>query len=373
MKRLVVLGGSSVWTAALIEALRPLPPMALVLMGRDPERLAALVRLAGARLPGWTARASRDRDAALVGADAVLLQIRWGGLAARAEDEAAARALGVPADETLGPAAWSSLRRSAVHLRKLGAAVRRIAPQAWLLNLVNPLGPSTALLHEAHPRTVGVCELPHTTQARAAALLGREPAGLDWEVVGSNHRSFLLLDSADLHALESALGPDGRVAGVSARWIRELGALPTKYHRLVRDPGRPGPSRAAELQGIAARVEAELLADPERMPPSLCLRVTDWYEEGVVPMLRALLHRSDRRVVNVPGPGGLVRECLAEVSPAGITPVPCQRPVPPAVRRWMDRFEAHERAVLGALEQGDATRCHAVDPLLHAVRAAERA
>ena len=119
MRRLVVIGGSSIWSASLIAALAALPPLALVLVGRDRARLAALAELARALLPAGSAEIAADPEQALPGADLVLLQVRWGGLEARAQDEEAARSLGCPADETLGPAACRMLQRSTTPLLEL--------------------------------------------------------------------------------------------------------------------------------------------------------------------------------------------------------------------------------------------------------------
>ncbi|MCB9764506.1 MAG: hypothetical protein H6739_32325 [Alphaproteobacteria bacterium] len=340
MKRLAVLGASTPFTVSLLQALRDLPPMALSLHGRSVERLGLIAAHARANLDAPVA-VHTALAPAVEGADFVLVQIRYGGMGGRADAERRAWALGCPADETLGPAALYVARQMAEPLEDLAEALARHAPDAWILNMINPLGVSTAALARRHPRVIGICELPHTTADRVAAELGLP--GLDFRVEGLNHRSFLCVDDAVI----DAIGDRDTLVGLPAAWARELGAIPTKYHRLLREPVAPeSASRAAQLIGLKDRLLAELREDPARVPPSLAERVTDWYSDGVVPLLRALLD-GGARVINQLDDDGVVRERLAQISPDGLTPLPGA--LPPAAQAWVDRFETHERAVLAAV------------------------
>ena len=91
--KLVVLGGGSPFTAALIDSLaaslRPLAARVLVLQGRDAHRLAAVVRYGAVRLRplGWEVRGESEMSAALTEADTVIHQIRYGGLETRGAGE----------------------------------------------------------------------------------------------------------------------------------------------------------------------------------------------------------------------------------------------------------------------------------------------
>lgn len=379
MRTLAILGGSGPFTASFIDALSDAPELALsrlTLSGRHAARLDAMVAYARHRLPGCAISGAASMERAVDGADAVAVQIRFGGLEGRAEAERAAAAMGCPADETLGPAGLHMALQLAAPTRALAESLAKRAPQAWILNLINPLSVSTSLLAAVHPRVIGVCELPHTTARWAEKTLG---APLDsWHCTGLNHRSFLHGLSQGggdaLAALVAALEARGVGApgGVPAAWLRELDALPTKYFARLRRPEPPGPSRAAALSALSDRVTAELLLDPRRTPPSMALRVTDWYADGVLPLLRALWARPAARIVNILDEFGLVEERLAEVSGEGIRPLP--RPeLSPAAAAWIARVRAHERRILASLDDPAAiVDALTLDPLVQAAGAVPR-
>jgi len=349
--RIAVLGGSAVWTVSLVQALRALP-IELVLHGRNERRLKLVARHARHWLADDVDIAT-DIGRAVEGADMVVVQIRYGGLEARAEAEQRAWALGCPADETLGPAALHMAMAAAPQLRDLGRVLAERCPKAWVLNMVNPLGISTALLSEAHERVLGICELPHTTADKAAVEIGSFP----WRVEGLNHRSFLCVEPAVLDRIGETL------VGLPGAWARELGAIPTKYHRVVRESSPPGASRASALIDLRDRIVSELAHSPGRIPPSLGQRVTDWYTDGLVPVIRALMRGSGTRSVNLACDDGLVRERLVRFTPRGFEALPgC---LPPAARAWVETFEAHERAVLAAVRrQGPLENALALDPVV---------
>lgn len=356
LMRLVVLGGSSPYTAALIDELgtaRALPPMELVLHGRDRVALglvtAYAVRVLGCR--SWTVRQSTDRRAALDGADFVVHQVRYGGLAGRGADERLAAELGVPADETLGPSGLQAALRAAPSLAALAEDLNRCCPNAFVLNLTNPLSCSTALLARwSTSRIIGLCELPTVTVAEACAVLGLSADEISWDYVGLNHRGFVLhllhRGTDRLPELVDLL--DGRtIGGITSDEIAALGALPVKYFRLLRKPAPPTPARADYLDGLRGRILAELGQSDAGRPPSLSERDTPWYREALVPVLAGLIGVTPSvQIVNVPT-AMIAFELRANVSASGIRPLPAPRP-PDAVRNWLERFEGHERAVLAA-------------------------
>ena len=364
--KLAVLGGSSPFTAGLIEAIveagDALPPHELVLQGRSRDLLDAMTAHAHARLAprGWTVHATTSREVALDGAGVVLHQVRYGGMEERAQGEQLASRHGVASDETLGPAALRCALRTAPALAECARDIARLCPQAWIVNLTNPLSVTTALLAEhGAARTLGLCELPFATMTRAARRLGIDPARARWSYVGLNHRGFI-------HRLSAETGPDRIVDlaaddqgldGVPPEDIRELGVLPLKYFRLLsRRTGPAGsagpvgpPGRAGFLARLRADVLAEIARAPAVWPPSLSQRMMEWYPLAVVPFLAALAAGDGRsEVVNVVAADGIVRELRARVFADRLEPL--EAPPPPvAAAQWLARFEAHERASLAAV------------------------
>jgi len=374
--RFAVLGGGSPFTAALVEALREeaagVPPMQLVLHGRSPVPLARMKAYAAHRLGprGWTVRAETALDAALDGAAFVLHQVRYGGMEGRARGETFCARFGVPADETLGPAALRTAVALAPAMARTANALRTCCPDAWVLNLTNPLSCATALLADAVPNVAGLCELPLCTVEEAAAVFGLSLDEVEWEYAGLNHRGFVTAlrhgDRDLLAELPARLG-ERTIGGVRADEIAAVGALPLKYHRLLAGEV-PAPGRAAYLRGVRTTLLREL-RDPSRVPASLADRAMPWYARAAVPVLAALaggppahltlnLHRGDDVVEEVP----------AMVDARGVHPRPAAS-VPPAAAAWLRRFRTHEGAVMRAVRDPGRERLREaleVDPVIPA-------
>ncbi len=370
---LSILGGSSPFTAGFVQAAvdagAALPPYELVLQGRSADALCVLQRHAEARLSplGWTVRSTSSRDRALEGAAVVLHQVRYGGLEGRGEGERLAARFQVHSDETLGLAALQCALRTAPQLRALGQALAAQCPDAWVLNLTNPLSLTTSLLSRHVRRCLGLCELPRVTLEFAARRLRLAPERLSWSYSGLNHRGFLhdvSVDGADV--LPSLAEGEGELNGIPPTQLRALGALPLKYFNLLSAPASAA-GRAEFLSGLRDQAIEELRAHPAKPPPSLGQRYMEWYPLSVVPFLAALAANDGRtEVVNLPEPDGLVREVRARVFADRLEPLRAPPPPAPAAR-WLERFEAHERecmAVLAAPSLEGLERVLAKDPLV---------
>lgn len=368
MDRFTILGGSSPYTISLIDALRSetsLPPHELVLNGRNQRHLDLVCQYATSHLTplGWKVITCTDLREALNGARFILHQVRYGGLEGRAEDEQLALEFGSPADETLGPAGLSAALRMAPRLRAVAATIVATAPRAWVLNLTNPLSIAVSILAaEGVTRCIGLCELPLTTASKVASLLDVPLDSLIWRYRGLNHRGFIVRlerDEVDLiPSLTQRLGK-GSIGGIPAGVIAELGAVPTKYFRLMQPGSSFSVGRAAFVRELRHRILKELQSAPHKSPPSLRQREITWYKESVVPTLTALHTTTESRlVVNLPDEDGITREVNARVATSGITPEP---PVdaPPRVQDHLRQFDVHERRVLEAVNHPSPARIEA--------------
>jgi 6-phospho-beta-glucosidase len=356
---LAVLGGSTPFTAALVEALRSapagMPACELRLFGQDAAALETMRKYADRRLAtfGWSVSASRRLDEAVDGAAVVVNQIRFGGLPGRARDEALARRFQLPADETLGPCGLSGALRVVPRIREIAAELGRRCPDAWVLNLSNPLSVTTAAMVRAGApaRCVGLCELPLATVTETCRLLRMSLRDVDWDYTGLNHRGFIF---ALRHRGEELLPRlpemlEGRsILGVTGDEIRRVGAVPLKYFWLSTGVVRPAPSHRAEFLGKLKEAIARDLESSAEPPPSLSRRDLGWYEGAVVPMTAAIFADHQRRVVvNCVRDDGLVWELPARVSRDRVEVVATEPP--PQLRPWLDRWAAHERALLEAV------------------------
>ena len=375
MPTLTILGGSTPFTVALLDLLPETGRWDITLHGRDVDALRLIAEFGEDRLQPYDGRVrwTTDLSEALDGAEIVLHQIRYGDLEGRASDEILAENLGVAADETLGPSGLRAAIRMAPSLQATARAMALHCPNAWIVNLTNPLSCSTALLARTGLRkVVGLCELPRFTLEQACAALDLPSGDVTWDYAGLNHRGFIhVLEASDRNLLDdlpAALG-DRNIGGIGANDIAELGALPLKYFRLLAGGAKIMERRAPVLRKLKAEILNELRTHPTRVPAALSQRRMPWYPDAVIPVLRTLASgKPGEHILNLPAEDGIVRETKAVLKPDAATPLP-QRRASPAVRRWLDRFDSHEHATLAAVL--DPTRLHirealALDPMLPA-------
>jgi 6-phospho-beta-glucosidase len=375
--KLTVLGGSSPFTAALVDALKAahpaVPPRLLILYGRNASHLDLVARYAQAQLGtlGWSVGSTTRCAEALADATWVIHQVRYGGMAGRDADERLALAHGVPPDETLGPAGLHAALRMVPALQELSRLIQLCCPQAWVLNLTNPLSIATAVLsRHGVRRCLGLCELPWFTVQEACRLLRLPADEMMWDYSGLNHRGFihrLVYRGHDqLPVLARKLGA-GTLGGIFAADIEELSALPLKYFSLLRRRAFAPPGRAAYLLQLQAALVAELRECVTRSPPSLSKRYLEWYPGSVVPVLAALAAGDGRlEMVNLCLNNDIAWEVRARVFADRCEPIPTPQPGQP-VQRWLELFYAHERAVLAAALEPTRVRIEAAlaaDPLV---------
>ncbi len=359
LDKLVILGGSTPFTAALIDAFaaaEDIQPCNLVLHGRSRVRLQLMQRYSEALLvrKGWTVETQTILENALVSATFVVHQIRYGGLQLRQRCEKLCASLGSRADETLGIAALLTAIATRNSVQDTAKTIQLVSPDAWLLNLTNPLSLVTALMSEQLEtrNCVGICELPQYTLTRIASILGVPHRDVQWNYQGLNHRGFIYqvkLQDEDLIARFVDQFDGTHFDGVSLETIRSLHAIPLKYFRLVEDHSYFPPDRAQTLIKLRDQLAVEL-GDFDGVPlPSLAKRYTEWYPLAVVPLVRALQNCEwEQHVVTHNSSAGLAIEGPVEVCRQGHRPIG-QPPVSEPVAHWINRFEVHERNQLDAV------------------------
>ncbi|HKG49455.1 MAG TPA: 6-phospho-beta-glucosidase, partial [Actinomycetales bacterium] len=193
--KIAVIGGGSTYTPELIDGIArlrdQLPVSEVVLMDPAVDRLELVGGLAGRIFsslghPGKVQTTS-DVDEAVDGADAVLLQLRVGGQAARNRDETWPLECGCVGQETTGAGGLAKALRTVPVVLDIADRVRRSNPDAWIVDFTNPVGIVTrALLQEGH-RAVGLCNVAIGLQRKFAGLLRMAPESLQLDHVGLNH------------------------------------------------------------------------------------------------------------------------------------------------------------------------------------------
>lgn len=385
--KLTVIGGGSTYTPELIDGfarLRDTLPIAeLVLMDPAADRLdllGPLVRRILARQGhDGTVTTTTDLTAAVDGADAVLLQLRVGGQAAREQDETWPLECGCVGQETTGAGGLAKALRTVPVVLDIADRVRRANPAAWIIDFTNPVGIVTrALLQEGH-KAVGLCNVAIGFQRKFAAMLDAAPSDVHLDHVGLNHLTWetgvRLGGPEGADVLPALLADHGDTIAAELRLPRplldRLGVVPSYYLRyyyahdeVVREL-RTKPSRAAEV----ADMERELLAlyaDPalDEKPELLSKRGGAYYSEAAVDLAAALLNGagSPYQVVNTHNRGTLpflpddaVIEVQAAVGRKGPTPLPVPRPEP-LYAGLMAQVTAYEDLALDAALRGGRGR-----------------
>ncbi|NEC90700.1 6-phospho-beta-glucosidase [Streptomyces sp. SID12501] len=385
--KLTVVGGGSTYTPELIDGFArlrdTLPIEELVLVDPAAERLelvGGLARRIFAKQghPGRIVTTD-DLDKGVEGADAVLLQLRVGGQAARQQDETWPLECGCVGQETTGAGGLAKALRTVPVVLDIAERVRRTNPDAWIIDFTNPVGIVTRALLEAGHRTVGLCNVAIGFQRRFAALLGVTPADIHLEHVGLNHLTWetgvRLGGPEGEDVLPRLLAEHGDAIAADLRLPRpvldSLETVPSYYLRyyyahdnVVREL-RTKPSRAAEV----AAMEEELLrmyGDPAlaEKPALLAKRGGAFYSEAAVDLAASLLGGggSPYQVVNTYNKGTLpflpddaVIETQAAVGRQGATPLAVPA-VDPLYAGLIANVTAYEELALEAALHGGRNR-----------------
>ncbi|MFF4409430.1 6-phospho-beta-glucosidase [Streptomyces sp. NPDC001262] len=383
MLKLTVVGGGSTYTPELVDGfarLRDVLPLEeLVLVDPAADRLELVGGLARRIFrrqghPGrisWTA----DLDAGVDGADAVLLQLRVGGQAARNQDETWPLECGCVGQETTGAGGLAKALRTVPVVLDIAERVRRRNPGAWIVDFTNPVGIVTRALLTAGHRALGLCNVAIGFQRKFARLLGVVPEEVSLEHVGLNHLTWeRAVHVGGRDVLPALLAGHGDAIATDLRMPRglldRLGVVPSYYLRyfyqhdaVVRELGGK-PSRAAEVAEMERRL-LELYADPalDEKPELLAKRGGAFYSEAAVALTSSLLRDTgDVQVVNAFNHGTLpflpddaVIEAPASVDARGAHPLPV-RPLEPLYAGLIANVTAYEHLALEAALKGGRDR-----------------
>ncbi|MBU3871483.1 6-phospho-beta-glucosidase [Streptomyces sp. 4503] len=380
------MGGGSTYTPELIDGFArlrdALPLEELILVDPAADRLelvGGLARRIFAKQghPGtisWT----DDLDAGVDGADAVLLQLRVGGQAARNQDETWPLECGCVGQETTGAGGLAKALRTVPVVLDIAERVRRRNPDAWIVDFTNPVGIVTRALLTSGHRAVGLCNVAIGFQRKFAKLLGVTPGEVTLEHVGLNHltweRAVRIGGPDGEDVLPKLLAEHGEAIAEDLRMPRtlvdRLGVVPSYYlryfyqHDAVVRELRSKPSRAAEVAAIERQL-LEMYGDPalDEKPELLGKRGGAFYSEAAVDLTSSLLgDTGEVRIVNTLNDGTLpflpddaVIEVPAAVNAQGAKPLPV-RPLEPLFAGLVANVTAYEHLALEAALKGGRER-----------------
>jgi 6-phospho-beta-glucosidase len=377
--RLAVVGAGSTYTPELVSGLERLEVERLSLHDVDAERLEIVGGMARRMLErqgfGGELLLTGEIDAALEGADFVVIQIRVGGQEARLRDETVPLACGCIGQETTGAGGLAkALRTVPVVLEIAERAREQAAPDAWILDFTNPVGIVTRALRDAGHRAVGLCNVAIGFQRSFARMLRVEPERLLVDQVGLNHLTWVraaLLDGEDvLPQLIAEHGDElAAQAHVPTRLLEELGAVPSYYLRYfyAHDDVLAEQLDSEPRAATVATIERELLEtyrDPSitEKPALLERRGGAFYSDAALGLLASLAEGDGAvHVVDVRNEGTLagladddVVEVPARVDNDGPSPLP-QAPLAPELLGLVQHVAAYERLAAEAAVTDDRT------------------
>jgi alpha-galactosidase/6-phospho-beta-glucosidase family protein len=418
--RICIVGAGSVnWTPTLLQDLALMPGLTgtVVLHDIAPEPLAVMERLArrivalaGADI---AIEATTDWDIALPGAQFVVVTISTGGLRAMQHDLEIPARYGViqSVGDTVGPGGLARGLRNIPVMVALARAMETHCPDAWLLNLTNPMATTTrAIARETKIRVVGLCHETDNVRETLGRMFAVPDEALDFVVAGTNHLPWLLtltIDGQDAFPLLREYVAAGRPiprqathVGVKEsfqdNWQVKLtlfdlfGALPAAGDRHVAEffpwfltpETHAGADYGVLLTTIPQRVE---IGRQTRAQVDAWLAGTRPFaltrsREPIADIIAAVSSgRTFRTVVNLPNqgqianvPSGAVVETMGILGPTGAHPLSVG-PLPPGILNTVHPHVINQELIVEAALSGDrslALQALVNDPLIRDPRTA---
>jgi alpha-galactosidase len=403
MRIVIVGGGSRQWGPKLTTDIITTPALAdatIVLHDIDEASLPPIAAYCERinREVGASAsiEATTDRRAALDGADFVAVTISTGGFASMAHDLDIPARYGVrqSVGDTCGPGGINRSLRNIPVLVDIARDMEQQCPDAWLLNLTNPMTCLTrAINKETSIKAVGLCHEVVIMSWLVAIALGIPADQVGFTISGVNHLPWIteltvagedgfeslrraLVDRpesawfADDHQLKLALlDRYGALPGAGDRHVAEF------FPWVLTEESAWGKAWGVELTSIADRVrddadyraEIQQIIDGEKPVPA-------WQSgEMVAPIIDSLTTGTHRELpLNLPNagqapylPADVVVETMCVVDGDGIRGRDAVVPPAPCAE-WTRRHVAVQELTVQAAVSGDANlalAAMALDPL----------
>ena len=279
--KIAIIGAAGVRTPLIVQAMQRrhgagrLDLAELALMDIDAERLDLMGALTAPLEQSVGFRITRTTDAtvALNSADYVITTFRVGGIESRVVDERVPLTHGILGQETTGPGGFAMAMRTIPVLLDYVALMRKLCPNAWLINFANPAGLLTeAIVRVAKwERAAGICDSPRNL-LMAATALGLPSAEVHLDYFGLNHLGWarsIVHDHRDVlpQFIELMRRSNQPWPGLpfDPELISVLGLLPNEYlyyyyhaDRAVQNILKAGHSRGEQVAALNTQLFADL-------------------------------------------------------------------------------------------------------------------
>lgn len=432
--KIVTIGGGSSYTPELVEGFinrfeeLPIRELWLVDIEAGKEKLEIVGAMAqrmfkAANLP-TKVFLTLNREEALKDADFVTTQFRVGLLDARIKDERIPLSHGIIGQETNGAGGMFKAFRTIPVILQIVEDMKRLCPNAWLVNFTNPSGMVTEAVvkYGKFDKVVGLCNVPISCQKMVGKALNVDEekdlyfkfAGLNhfhwhrvWNTAGKemteeaidllygNSDSFNKYSANPTRAKEEAEKAAKRAknAGVANiknisyihEQVRDSSYLPCMYHRYYYITDDMLEDEIADFKENGTRAEVvkkteaelfELYKDPnlDYKPEQLTKRGGTYYSDAACELINSIYNnKKTTMIVSTKNCGALTDlpyDCVAEVSAIITSSGP--QPITwgefnPAARGMLQVMKAMEEVTIEAAITGDygkALHAFTINPLV---------
>ncbi|MFS0980699.1 6-phospho-beta-glucosidase [Enterococcus casseliflavus] len=414
--KIATIGGGSSYTPELMEGFikryeeLPIREIWLVDIEAGKEKLAIVGAMAQRM---WDAspydvkiHMTLDREEALKDADFVTTQFRVGLLNARIKDERIPAYYGMIGQETNGPGGMFKAFRTVPIILEIVEDMKRLCPDAWLINFANPSGMVTEAIvrYGKWEKVIGLCNVPVMATMVEPALLGKEPdeliykfAGLNhfhWHKVTDSHGNDVTMDIIDkMYEEDNGLPKNIFDVPFYKEQLEQMKMIPCGYHRYYYRQEEMLNHAIEEYKTVGTRAQQvkqteaelfELYKDPEldHKPEQLQKRGGAYYSDAACETIASIYANKNTQIVvstknegAVPDlPADCVVEVTAYVGGQGARNVAFGE-LPTAEKGWLQVMKAMELLTIEAAVTGDyniALQAFTINPLVPSGDTAKR-
>ncbi|MBV6374980.1 6-phospho-beta-glucosidase [Enterococcus casseliflavus] len=414
--KIATIGGGSSYTPELMEGFikryeeLPIREIWLVDIEAGKEKLAIVGAMAQRM---WDAspydvkiHMTLDREEALKDADFVTTQFRVGLLNARIKDERIPAYYGMIGQETNGPGGMFKAFRTVPVILEIVEDMKRLCPDAWLINFANPSGMVTEAIvrYGKWDKVIGLCNVPVMATMVEPALLGKEPdeliykfAGLNhfhWHKVTDSHGNDVTMDIIDkMYEEDNGLPKNIFDVPFYKEQLEQMKMIPCGYHRYYYRQEEMLNHAIEEYKTVGTRAQQvkqteaelfELYKDPEldHKPEQLQKRGGAYYSDAACETIASIYANKNTQIVvstknegAVPDlPADCVVEVTAYVGGQGARNVAFGE-LPTAEKGWLQVMKAMELLTIEAAVTGDyniALQAFTINPLVPSGDTAKR-
>ncbi|WP_308903036.1 6-phospho-beta-glucosidase [Latilactobacillus curvatus] len=392
--KIATIGGGSSYTPELMEgfikryAELPIGEIWLVDVEAGAEKQAIVGKMAQRM---WDAspydvqiHTTLNREEALKDADFVTTQFRVGQLDARVKDERIPFSYGLLGQETNGAGGMFKAFRTIPVILEIVADMKRLCPDAWLINFTNPSGMVTeaVLRYGQWEKVIGLCNVPVVAKMGEAETLGVPQTDLIYKFAGVNHFHWHKVADKKGHDLTPQLidklyeensGLPKNIFDVPfyREQLQQMNMIPCGYHRYyyrAEEMLKHGLTEYATEGTRAQQVKViehelfELYKDPDLdyKPKQLEQRGGAYYSDAACETIASIYANKNTEIVVSTRNNGAVpdlpADCAVEVTAyvggAGARNV-AFGPLPTAERGWLQMMKSMELLTIEAAITGD--------------------